>query len=61
MGQYINWIMHFGYFNEKVDNINCYVQSVSDIVIDSIKEGIAYCNRACQHLENKSNTSLSAK
>lgn len=45
---------------EKVDNINCYVQSVSDIVIDSIKEGIAYCNRACQHLENKSNTSLSA-
>ncbi len=36
-----------------IKNINCYVQSVGDFVIDSIKEGIAYCNRAEQYLKDK--------
>jgi len=36
-----------------IKNINCYVQSVGDVVIDSIKEGIAYCNRAEQYLKDK--------
>jgi len=38
---------------DNIKNINCYVQSVGDVVIDSIKEGIAYCNRAEQYLKGK--------
>jgi len=38
-----------------IKNINCYVQSVGDVVIDSIKEGIAYCSRAEQYLKGKEN------
>lgn len=39
----------------EIANINCYVQSVGDVVIDSIKEGIAYCSRAEQYLKGKEN------
>ncbi|MCX8125005.1 MAG: hypothetical protein N3F66_12705 [Spirochaetes bacterium] len=42
----------------EIKNINCYVQSVGDVVIDSIKEGIAYCNRAQQYLKGKSLSQL---
>lgn len=38
---------------KEINNINCYVQSVGDVVIDSIKEGIAYCSRAEQYLNGK--------
>ncbi|MFW5771082.1 MAG: hypothetical protein ACOCX9_06570 [Spirochaetota bacterium] len=31
---------------DEVKEINCIVQSVADIVVDSLKEGIAYCTRA---------------
>ncbi|MGQ9844022.1 MAG: hypothetical protein ACUVRK_10710 [Spirochaetota bacterium] len=38
---------------QDIKNINCYVQSVGDVVIDSIKEGIAYCSRAGEFLKGK--------
>ncbi len=41
----------------EINNINCYVQSVGDVVIDSIKEGIAYCNRAEEYLKGKDSLS----
>jgi len=31
---------------DEIKEINCIVQSIADIVVDSLKEGIAYCNRA---------------
>ncbi len=44
---------------KEINNINCYVQSVGDVVIDSIKEGITYCNRAEQYLAGINETELS--
>jgi len=36
---------------DEVKEINCIVQSIADIVVDSLKEGIAYCTRADGALE----------